>query len=264
MNTNQTFSFSRLGMLFKKDFIEHHRQFLLAAGFVMLLLSVLNISISINYSGLPNDANFNTTCIHVEKGWVIAAFIIFGMIAGASLFTTLKNPAQRLSTLMVPASQLEKFTERWLLVVPGYIVIFLFVACVADLVRVGFCEWIMHRSVTAITLSDIFDGTYSPLRKFALATLLFLAMQSFFVLGSVVWQKLAMVKTFWVLVAIGFVYIAVGAWIMDTFHRPGTSFIQPWLFESASAQNTLLAVIALFNYSVAYLRLRESEIINRW
>lgn len=263
MKTNRHFSLSRLGMLFKQDFIENHRQLLLASGFSLLLLSVLSISISLNFSALPDDSHFNTMCIHVERGWFIAAFIIFGMIAGSSLFTTLKTPAGRLSTLMIPASQLEKFIERWLIVVPGYILLFILIGSIADLVRVGFCEWILHRNVTMIQPHDFFDTDSLP-RKYFVATLGFLSLQSFFVLGSVVWQKFAMVKTFWAMVFIGGAYSLTGIALMEWLHNPRTAYPEPEFLKTDTVPCIIASLVTLFNYSVAYLRLRESEIINRW
>lgn len=263
MKTSQYFSLPRLGMLFKQDFIENHRQLFLASGFALLLLSVLGISISLNFSAISEDSDFNTMCIHVERGWFIAAFLIFGMIAGSSLFTTLKTPAGRLATLMTPASQLEKFIERWIVVVPCYILLFILIGIIADLVRVGFCEWILHRNATMIQPHEIFDTDNLPRKCFA-AMIGFLFLQSFFVLGSVVWQKFAMVKTFWAIVFIGVAYFLTAIGLMEWLHTPGTAYLQPEFLKTDTVPCIIASLITLFNYSVAYLRLRESEIINRW
>lgn len=264
MKRNQSFSLYRLGMLFKQDYLENYRQMFLTTGFAVVFISVINIFIAIDNNGLRSFDGFNRTCLHFEAGWLIATFIIFGIIAGSSLFTTLKTPASRLSTLMVPASQPEKFIERWLLVVPGYIIAFAFAAFIADSIRVGFCEWFLHRDTVFITLTDIFGATPITREEYGYGILLFLFLQSFFVLGSVVWQKLATVKTFWVLAAIVAIYVATGPWIAKNFYHPGYSYEAPAILDNDNAMYAILGAITLFNYALAYLRFKESEIINRW
>ena len=265
MKQSNSFSISRLGMLFKQDYIENYRQLFLSSGFIVLLLSVVYILICANCRYYADDSIFNSNMKHHSIGWLVAVFIISGMIAGSSMFSSMRRSAGRLSTLMVPASQLEKFIERWLVAVPGYIIVFALAAFVADLIRIGFCEWILDRSATAITLSDIFDGVYPLPRKIATALLLFMFAQSFFVLGSIVWQKLAVVKTFWVLVAIGAFYAAVAGWIMYTFQNPELNYSTAGsMFDNDTLIYTGIAIATLFNYGTAYMRFRESEIINRW
>ncbi|MCM1094554.1 MAG: hypothetical protein NC421_11430 [Lachnospiraceae bacterium] len=265
MKRSDSFSISRLGMLFKQDYIENYRQLFLSSGFIALLLSVIYILICSNSRYYADDSAFNLNMKHYSIGWLLAVFIISGMIAGSSMFSSMRRSAGRLSSLMVPASQFEKFIERWIVAVPGYIIVFAIAAFVADLIRIGFCEWILERSTTAITLNDIFDGIYPLPKKIATALLLFMFAQSFFVLGSIVWQKLAVVKTFWVLVAIGAFYAAVAGWIMYTFQNPELTYRSAGsMFDNDALIYTGIAVATLFNYGTAYMRFRESEIINRW
>ncbi len=268
MEQTQTFSFYRLGMLFKHDCIENYRQLLLSTGLIILALSVINILISITYTALPDDVQFNMSCTHIEAKWLIAAFIIFGFLAGASMFSSLRTPPGKLSTLMIPASQIEKFVERWLVVVPGYLITFTIGVMAAECIRIGFCDWVLGRNpdaITPIALSDIFDGVNPMWEKVSKALLGFLFIQSFFILGSVVWQKLSVIKTFWCLAAIAIIYGGAIFLIIYEFKNPAyTYFPKKMDFTDTNWIYAITAAITLFNYIITFVRFRESEIINRW
>lgn len=87
-------------------------------------------------------------------------------------------------------------------------------------------------------------------------------MQSFFLLGSVVWLKNALVKTlgpmFLIWLSYMFVTIGYATLIVDEANHYEKNF-------DLEMVSTVLGMgITLFNYLLTYMRFREAEIINRW
>ena len=90
----------------------------------------------------------------------------------------------------------------------------------------------------------------------------FLCVQSFFLLGSVVWLKNALVKTlgamFLIWLSYMFVTIGYATLIVDEANHYEKNF-------DLEMVSTVLGMgITLFNYLLTYMRFREAEIINRW
>ena len=66
-----------------------------------------------------------------------------------------------------------------------------------------------------------------------------------------VWQKLAVVKTFWVLVAIVAFYAAVAGWIMYTFQNPELNYTNAGsIFDNDTLIYTGMVIATLFNYEM--------------
>lgn len=90
--------------------------------------------------------------------------------------------------------------------------------------------------------------------------------QSFFFLGSVVWPKNALVKTFAAGISIMVVYtlfaITLGKAVLpDNFYMADSNFSDETARTLVTSFNFMLV---LFNWVIAYFRFKESEIINRW
>ncbi len=275
MNGNQTFSFPRFGALIKKSWIEDWRSLLLMAGTMLGGLTLIGILIAFSeyHEGMMLK-HFANNMIHFEAIWFGICFIVGGMVFASRSFSSMLTPQSSLSTLMVPASQFEKYLYRFLLAVPVYFIMVFLFAVVADWLRVIFVDFNYGISVNSMDWSmvmfpsDDADDYYSGMKFTRSVCIGYLMMQSFYFLGSIVWPKHSFVKTFLVVGLIFFGYVLWGAWIMTTFEVDGMMIPEPsWLKDRDDVIrlfDIISAVIIVFNYCLAFFRFRESETINRW
>lgn len=279
MNGNQTFSFPRFGALIKKSWIEDWRSILLSGGSMLGLLTLTGILIAMAYHYEGQQAeSYGTNMLHIEAMWFGFYIIVGALLFASRSFSTMATPQSSLSTLMVPASQFEKYLYRLILAIPVYFIVMFILVVVADWLRVIFVELYYNTSVRPINWSKLLlpdSEVYADVaisgsffRVMARSFLVLLMAQSFFFLGAIVWPKHSMLKTFLSIVVIIFGYVLWAAWIMTTFENDGMSMNGlSWIDDKdtlISINNILCVIIAIFNYWLAYRRFRESEIINRW
>lgn len=125
MSTNNCFSFSRLGLVMKRDLMENWKKNLYALlGFTFAFL-VTYLAIMGSYEDASISALKAYVDSHVESFAIIS---FFALVFYASLImNNMQTKEARLSYLMLPASPLEKFLARALYVTVG-IVLMIFVA----------------------------------------------------------------------------------------------------------------------------------------
>ncbi|MDE5962291.1 MAG: hypothetical protein K2H08_11345 [Duncaniella sp.] len=275
MDTNQFFSFDRMSLLVRKNIQENWRQIALSwAGiFGLLVIIALLVARASHYDGIQPEY-YSSHSIANFLGWITAVFSICGVYVAACSFKRMATPPGALSTLMTPASQFEKFALKWLAAVPVYILVFFVIAYLADWIRVYASYWMYDIEVRPVNVTKIlFHPTDMGLVKgIAWRSLLyFLAMQSFFLLGSIVWPKNSALKTFVCMIAIGFIYVWVGIWIASLSDMSdGDSHLYYGGPEFLNEDSVLYvvdvftAIIAVINYWLTYRRFREAETIGRW
>lgn len=275
MDTNQFFSFDRMSLLVRKNIQENWRQIALSwAGiFGLLVIIALLVARASHYDGIQPEY-YSSRSIANFLGWITAVFSICGIYVAACSFKRMATPPGALSTLMTPASQFEKFALKWLAAVPVYILVFFVIAYLADWIRVYASYWMFDIEVRPVNVTKIlFHPTDMGLVKgIAWRSLLyFLAMQSFFLLGSIVWPKNSALKTFVCMIAIGFIYVWVGIWIASLSDMSdGDSHLYYGGPEFLNEDSVLYvvdvftAIIAVINYWLTYRRFREAETISRW
>lgn len=275
MDTNQFFSFDRMSLLVRKNIQENWRQIALSwAGiFGLLVIIALLVARASHYDGIQPEY-YSSRSIANFLGWITAVFSICGVYVASCSFKRMATPPGALSTLMTPASQFEKFALKWLAAVPVYILIFFVIAYLADWIRVYASYWMYDIEVRPVNVMKIlFHPTDMGLFKgIAWRSLLyFLAVQSFFLLGSIVWPKNSALKTFVCMIAISFIYVWVGIWIASLLDMSdGDSHLYYGGPEFLNEDSVLYvvdvftAIIAVINYWLTYRRFREAETISRW
>ena len=272
------FSGKRFGYLFKKELMEDMKKNLMRCIVLFGIFLVLFLFVGFN--------SYNVNPYHVatyDKLWdPMAVFFIFGIFFGACLSATyitekMKNKTGKISVMMLPATSFEKFSVRWLTYCIGFLLVYFLAFELADWIRVlvlsnffpketinSFPVW---RVITTgdFRTDEIVSSKQRQIMSIVIAV--FWAMQSFFVLGSTLWQKNSFLKTavalFALCAGIGLlVYWSSRLFIPNDFYKA-----EP---ESISEETALLMVsiffyaIALFNTVLAYFRYKEMEVINRW
>jgi hypothetical protein len=192
----------------------------------------------------------------------------------------MNSKLKRLSYLVNPASNIEKYLTRWLITTIGYIFAFFIAFWIADIIKVAICSAILPDvDIQLLDLSklrnpgdDFRNGYYMlPWQVFDAMIFFYLFLQSLFLLGSTIWEKVSFIKTFTALSAIIFVYIMVCRWAillsygdLDGFGNVMSSFFQDTTETQALTYIIIVfAPLTLANWTLAFFRIRESEIIKR-
>lgn len=201
--------------------------------------------------------------------FVILTLYVFSAVAACAVFKRMRNMSMRLQSLMLPASQTEKFAAAWIIAVPGFFISFVAALYASQLIAAAIFPILRTTDLSYPLINWIAYGAdHFSGAEWTSTILGLLFFQSFFLLGGIVWAKSPIIKTFAMLIAIGFIYSLCSIWVeymtllSERRHFGGFGYISP-----DSIKNTALIVtsaIILFNYALAWLRLREAEIVNRW
>ncbi|WP_300503075.1 hypothetical protein [uncultured Duncaniella sp.] len=272
MSNNQTFSLSRMLLLCRRDLSERWRQHLVSIGTLLGILLVIAVMTAFNVSRWNDPETCSYLMITYELPFFIVSLFFFGCLMASTAFKSMSTPAGALSTLMLPASQFEKFLYRWIISVPLAFLLFFVCAVIADWLRVLFVDFYMGIEVSTIDWGKLIfhsaDAGFNTDAASWIVLLIFFMTQSFFLVGSVVWRRSHFVKTFFSMFVITLIYGRVAVWIYDLFHKEDLFYGAPPLLDNDKtvfwSVAILMTVISLFNYLLTYLRFRESEIINRW
>lgn len=209
-----------------------------------------------------------------ELNTFLVGIVAWGCISASFMMERMKTKTNRIASLMTPATMFEKFFSRWLIYTIGFILMFVIAFKLADWTRVAVYS-LQYPDIEAIAPASLFhlvgnsEIYYSPFNnctEFLMALSLYFMSQSFFVLGSAVWPKNAFIKTFVAGIAINVVYSMVaGAFgkmvFPEHYHMSNMNLSDETMCNIVTA---FCAVMTLFNWTLAYFRFKESEIINRW
>lgn len=265
---NQTFDFNRFLNVCHQQWHTSRKKYFTTLGMVLGIVLVVVLWILVFRFGLNgtyiayNDSDPLSNSLGIMF-WVGLA--IYWCLAGSQIFKPLSNKLTAISSLMLPASQFEKYLVRWLMMVPVAFILY----CIGfEIINMFHCIW-MSITVTGFSVWHMFDF-WSALSQQSVwgALASFAAIQSLFVLGGILWPKRPVVTTFGVLFLLQWIYgliatgilclrISDGSWCLFYDDEPNeTSYFVLLVVISG--------VICLVNYTLTYFRYREAEIINRW
>lgn len=269
---NKKFNFGRFCLLPKKHFIDSWKWLLLCYGLIAVVIAiVLLIGANAIDSSYITQQEFQYAIKEaLMTSSAIFAFL-FSSLAAGSATKTMRDRSTRLAYLMLPASQLEKFCVSVVFAIPvfiiGYTVAMYIGQIFAALLFHAFFWNTEHHMVITNWLFDVFTDTDCSALNWILLTML--VNQSIYFLGGIVWGKNPFFKTTAVIAAMSFIcsmIVAIAANVL--FDMSNSTF---GINDDFFSEETLVTVgavscwiIIVFNYSVAYLRQRELEVINRW
>lgn len=275
MLKDNVFSISRFMNLCRKNMVESWRKNLLRVALMYGVMTVIFVWAGyLKYDKLAPDSL--DPMIEIS----IYVFLWFGMICGciSASFTmeNMKSKTSRLSALMTPATPFEKYFSRWLVSTIVYVLVFIIAFKLADYTRVIIYSLAYPEHTIAVTkLKYLFvtSGDYSffahvPIQTKKLCFVFYFFFQSCFILGSSIWPKNSLVKTFVtgfvIMLLHGFAIGVVGQFLFD--EADFTNKMTPENFENNVRDLIFIAgtFFILLNCTLAYFRFRESEIINRW
>lgn len=267
------FSLPRFMNLCRKEMVESWRQNVLRMVLMYGVMAVVMV-----WNGY---FQYNYVYDHTEDpAWIFLlvafawALCVFGCLSASFTMEKMKTKTSRIAVLMTPATPFEKFFSRWLIFTVVFLVVFLLTYKLADYTRVLIYS-LAHPEkdcIAPVDLSHIVGNAdyYSLCRTnlmFGVCIAIYFFIQSLFVLGSSVWPKNSFLKTFTAVIIIGIVYVSTAAFLSrmlfvnDRFYPPFGGEMSEKLFFSLLIG--AFAFFALLNWTLAYFRFKESEIINR-
>lgn len=206
MNTvNQIFNWNRFTAALRKEVVENWRTILFSILGIYLLLTV--IMILGNFINSISDNIVSSLMNMVPQKTVFFMLTIALMVVASLSFRNLKSKNGRVALFTSPSSTLEKFLVNVLIYVVGSIVVFFACAQLADLTRIGILSLVGADDLIVPGpinfLSAINDtvtgiGSIEPVAKGMrwIFWLSLLATPGMYLLGSVLWPRLSLLKTF--------------------------------------------------------------------
>ena len=271
------FSLPRFMNLCRKEMVENWRsnvlRMVLMYG-VMAVVMVWNGYFEYRYwhSGQIEDPAW--TFLLVVFIWSLWGF---GCLSASFTMEKVKTKTSRTSMLMVPATPFEKFFSRWFVFTVVFLVIFLISYKLADYTRFIIYSLAYPEEkdfIIPVDLSHLVGErkTYYTLCRtglqFGALLSAYFFVQSLFVLGSSIWPKNSFLKTFASGTVIAIVYFLLAVFMSKMFLENGNYYSEN-VFTGMSEDTamSIMIVVGIFftlmNWTLAYLRFKESEIVNR-
>ena len=212
MNTvNQTFDWNRFTAALRKELVESKR------GILITLLSVYGLLTMVMIIG---NVIFGSERVGFPYAVVFVIFTFTVCIAAGLAFRKLTKKNGRVDLFTSPSSTLEKFLVNALIYVLGFIVAFFVCAQLADLTRIA-ALWYFHNRMNVpgpINFLNILSSPFSFGDEELIGSstltitlpLSVIASGGLFLMGSVLWPRLSVLKTFAALYGVEIVVVVLG------------------------------------------------------
>lgn len=276
MTRDTFFNMHRFVGLCRKEMVENWKVNLLRSVMTYGMLTIIFL-----WSGYFKYSDLNIHNLpeadpiwRSELNTFLVGIFAWGCFSASYMMERMKTKANRIYTLMTPATMFEKYFSRWLIYTFGFIIMFLIAFKLADWTRVAVyaLSYPDIEAIAPVSLSHLLGNSevyYSPFNtgsEFLMVLSIYFMTQSFFVLGSTIWPKNAFIKTFVAGIAInvGYTLVAVSFGKMvfpENFYMSNMNLSDETMCMLVTA---VCAVLTLFNWTIAYFRFKEFEIINRW
>lgn len=285
---NQTFSFPRFWQLLKSDLRINQPKFIrialstigcfltaaiLVSVFAFNALEEMNVSIPVSLGLTPE--NIATWIKMKYLGYYsMASFFIFSIgmtIYGSLTFVSMNSKGGRISTLMMPASMLEKFAIRFLEYAIGGLLV----------MGIGYALGLLIESITfargdifMTQNNDMITITKNPWHEiFVVSTIFGLAIMfcnAFYALGSSIWPRSSWIKTWVCQQVLGVLFLFAGAFglfkVVSNWLNWLDKFDSASISENAIFWTYVVIIIALIAgcWVFAWWRFRNTQIVQRF
>ncbi len=207
MNTvSQTFNWSRFVATLRKEVVENRRTILFSVIGIYAMLAIIMILGNLTTGTPAENAIVMSTNIPYSVVFMLLSFVVCAISSMA--FKSMTTKAGRTSLMMSPSSSLEKFVVNLLIYVVAMFVLFFACTQLADLTRIAVLKpfetknFVVPGSINFAnvkTFTFMADGSSSNSFVFWVGMSLFIgtiANAAMYFLGSVVWPRLSLLKTF--------------------------------------------------------------------
>ena len=273
MNTNRYFSFSRLGLVMKRDLMENWKTNLYRllgpyAGFLLVMwFSSMNMTNFSEFSDIVSGAFFSV-------------LFFGGSFTASYVLETMNTQQKRTSYLMLPATSFEKFLARFLYVTIGFVVLSTVALLLAEVTRFlllplfdlpeTFKQSTLPRVWQTIMNVRTFDFNGSGVMESVVGWLFLIWIHSFFLLGGCRWYKIAFWKTLGLIILVNFFLIFVMVSLVESMNESVMEEILLWCETNFSWVTitgilsffiVVLVLLILLNWWLSYRCFTRSQVI---
>ncbi|MBQ8047868.1 MAG: hypothetical protein IJ196_08090 [Prevotella sp.] len=247
------FEFRRFSLYFHKLFVERLRmnlmRFFLLLGLLFIVIFWMGSTTYVKY--LDGDSWQTTDPIwSVEAAFAAFLFFVGGCYSASLMWIDLGRKPERIFVLTTPVTTFESWLTRWLLYVPGYMIVFLLSFYAVDALRVCVFSAISPVSCHIGLLPLCGNGGFMNMEIIRA----YLVFTSFFVLGGSFFPRRPLLSTAIALFVIGL----LGGCSTASF----IVFAADMDFSS-KIMNAYLWLLPLLCWALSYWRYWEMEIIDR-
>ena len=282
MNTNRYFSFSRLGLVMKRDLMENWKtnlcRFLGPYAGILFVMLVCYMNEMTNFKEFASIITGSFGCILFFGGSYYASYIM----------ETMNTQQKRISFLMLPATSLEKFVVRGLYVTIGFLVLSIVALLLAEATRFLFLPlfnlpdtfqqsvlpYVWHGITDIKTLDYTGEGAAESYQIASMTKVLgwlFLGWgHSFFILGGCYWSKNAFWKTLGLMILVNLFGIFILVNLVESMDESVMEEILLWCetnFSWVTATGILsffiviLLLLILLNWWLSYRCFTRQQVI---
>ena len=273
MNANRYFSFSRLGLVMKRDFMENWKTNLYR------FLGPYTIFLLVMWFSSMNMTNFNEFSDIVSATFFSVLFF-GGSFTASYVLETMNTQQKRTSFLMLPATTFEKFFARFLYVTLGFVVLSTIALLLAEVTRFlllplfDLPDTFKQSTLPSVwqTIMNVrtFNFNGSGIMESVVGWLFLIWIHSFFLLGGCRWYKNAFWKTLGLIILVNFFFIFVSVNLVESLDESVIEEIVLWCeanFSWVTVTGILSLAIVMFmllillNWWLSYRCFTRSQVI---
>ena len=272
MNANRYFSFSRLGLVMKRDFMENWKTNLYR------FLGPYTIFLLVMWFSSMNMTNFNEFSDIVSATFFSVLFF-GGSFTASYVLETMNTQQKRTSFLMLPATTFEKFFARFLYVTLGFVVLSTIALLLAEVTRFlllplfDLPDTFKQSTLPSVwqTIMNVrFNFNGSGIMESVVGWLFLIWIHSFFLLGGCRWYKNAFWKTLGLIILVNFFFIFVSVNLVESLDEGVMEEILLWCeanFSWVTVTGILSFAIVMFmllivlNWWLSYRCFTRSQVI---
>ena len=273
MNANRYFSFSRLGLVMKRDFMESWKTNLYR------FLGPYTIFLLVMWFSSMNMTNFNEFSDIVSATFFSVLFF-GGSFTASYALETMNTQQKRISFLMLPATSFEKFFARFLYVTVGFVVLSTIALLLAEVTRFlllplfDLPDTFKQSTLPSVwqTIMNVrtFNFNGSGIMESVVGWLFLIWIHSFFLLGGCRWYKNAFWKTLGLIILVNFFFIFVSVNLVESLDESVIEEIVLWCeanFSWVTVTGILSFAIVMFmllivlNWWLSYRCFTRSQVI---
>lgn len=281
---NKVLDFHRLAMVLRWDALSNWKKYVrntLGLAFVFSFICIwYQFNMRSNGYVTYNDVK-DLYLSDLSGSFMFISFVIF-IFCGSRIFINMKTKASRSLFLMLPATNMEKFTSRLLYTVVGTFLMIVASWMIADMIQFVFSLFLtpgmqgslVARAFEQLFLKNNFDSSHFVVRNgtsvlgqtFPVGMVLFsltLFTHSFFTLGGTVFRKSATLLTICSSFILMFATAMISSFVDEDVLVHFVHSMEPDTFGWLMVNVFLL--LSVFNYWVSYKLFTHMQVINnKW
>lgn len=281
---NKVLDFHRLAMVLRWDALSNWKKYVRNTLGLAFVFSFICICFQFNWRSNGYVTYHDVKDLYfgnVSGLFMFISFIIF-FFCGSRIFINMKTKASRSLFLMLPATNMEKFTSRLLYTVLGTSLMIFASWMIADIIQFVFSLFLtpgmqgslVARAFEQLFLKNNFDSSHFvvrngtsvlgqtfPVGMFLLSLTIF--NHSFFTLGGTIFRKSATLLTICSSFILMFLMALISSFVDDDVLVHFVQSMQPNTFGWLMVNVFLL--LSVFNYWASYKLFTHMQIINnKW